>query len=68
MSLAELTRRDAEAAAFYESLHPSVRRTVDAHASEIVLDADLYAIANNAMTASLREYGGIYDDSETYPD
>lgn len=68
MSLNELLRRDARAAAFYHSLHPSVRRMVDDRASEIVLDEELYAAANNAMTENLRAYGDIYDDSETWPD
>ena len=68
MALSELLRRDADASAFYESLHPSVRQRVDERASEIMLDEDLYALANNAMTESLREIGGIFDDSETWPD
>ena len=68
MSLSELLRRDADASAFYETLHPSVRQRVDERASEIVLDEDLYALANNAMTESLREFVGVFDDSETWPD
>ena len=68
MALSELLRRDAEALAFYESLHPSVRQRVDERASEIVLDEDLYALANNAMSESLQEFGGMFDDSETWPD
>ena len=63
MSLTELLIRDAKAAAFYESLHPSVREIVDADAKDIVLDEDLYAAANNAMTERLREVQGIFDDS-----
>ena len=68
MSLSELLRRDADASAFYETLHPAVRQRVDERASEIVLDEDLYALANNAMTESLREFGGVFDDRETWPD
>ena len=68
MELSELLRSDADASAFYDSLHPSVRQQVDAHAADIVLDEDLYALANNAMTDRLREFGGIFDDSETWPD
>ena len=68
MALSELLRRDAEALAFYELLHPSVRQRVDERASEIVLDEDLYALANNAMSESLQEFGGVFDDSETWPD
>lgn len=66
--LSEVLKRSDKAAAFYNSLHPSVRRVVDSRAAEIAQDGDLYAIANNAMTQNLREFGGIYDDSETYPD
>lgn len=63
MSLNDLLIRDAKAAAFYESLHPSVREMVDADAPCIVLDEDLYAAANNAMTERLQEVEGIFDDS-----
>ena len=49
MSLNDLLIRDARAAAFYESLHPSVRAKIDAEAGRIVLDSDLYAAANNIM-------------------
>ena len=63
MSLTDLLIRDARAAAFYESLHPSVRAKIDAEAGRIVLDSDLYAAANNIMTANLRAVEGIFDDS-----
>lgn len=66
--LRDVLKSSDKAAAFYNSLHPSVRRIVDSRAAEITLDGDLYAIANNAMTRNLREFSGIYDDSETYPD
>lgn len=66
--LSEVLKHNAKAAAFYASLHPSIRRIVDRHADEIVLEEDLYAVANNTMTDALREFGGIYDDSDTWPD
>lgn len=66
--LRDVLRSSSKAAAFYRSLHPSVRHVVDSRAAEIALDSDLYAIANNAMTENLRAFGGIFDDSETYPD
>lgn len=68
MALSELLRKDARAAAFYETLHPSVREMVDAHSGDILLDEDLYALANNAMTHRLYEYASQFDDSDTWPD
>ena len=68
MSLTDLLETNAKAAAFYEALHPSIRQTVDANAADIILDQDLYAVANNAMTEGLRSYPGLYDDSDTWPD
>ena len=62
MSLTDLLIRDARAAAFYESLHPSVRARIDAEPGSIIHDADLYAAANNAMTSSLHNVEGIFDD------
>lgn len=62
MALWELLRQDDRAADFYNSLHQSVRAAVDERAGEIVFDEDLYAIANNAMTESLNQYGEIFDD------
>jgi len=66
--LRDVLKSSDKATAFYNSLHPSVRRMVDSRADEISLDSDLYAIANNAMTRTLREFGGVFDDSETWPD
>lgn len=68
MSLKEVLDRDQEAQAFYRQLHPSVKRVVDARAEAIVLREDLVSIANNAMTENLIAFGGLYDDSETWPD
>lgn len=68
VSLKQLLSRDQRAAAFYESLHPCVKRAVDSRMDEIDYVEDLSAVANHAMTQGLREFGGIYDDSETWPD
>ena len=68
VSLKHLLQWDQRAAAFYESLHPCVKRAVDSRMDEIDNVEDLSAVANNAMTQGLREFGGIYDDSETWPD
>lgn len=68
MSLYQLLYRDARAAEFYASLHPSVKRVVDQSKDAIHREEDLSAIANNAMTEALKEFSGIYDDSDTWPD
>lgn len=60
VSLKHLLQRDQRAAAFYESLHPCVKRAVDSRMDEIDNVEDLSAVANNAMTQGLREFGGIY--------
>lgn len=68
MSLYDLLMRDQRASEYYESLHPSVKDAVDAMQDEITSPEDLSAIANNEMTRELREYGQIYDDSDSWPD
>ena len=65
--LQALLEKNNRAAAYYASLHPSVRAVVDNHAREITTQEDLIATANRGMTGVLREYGGIYDDSSPYP-
>lgn len=64
MSLTDVIETSSTAAAFYRSLHPSVRKVVNDHAESIAVAEDLYAAANNAMTENLRAFGDIYDDSE----
>ena len=68
MALRELLRRDQQAAAVYETLHPSVKEIVDSFSENIQFDEDLYAIANNAMTERLQDYGALFDDGDTWPD
>ncbi len=62
-----LLQSNSRAAEYYASLHPSVQAMVHNHADEINTQEELISIANNSMTGLLREYGGIYDDSDTYP-
>lgn len=68
MALHELLRRDEQAAAFYETLHPSVKEIVDGFSGDILSGEDLYAVANNAMTQRLQDYGALFDDGDTWPD
>lgn len=68
MGLSELLKSHPRALEYYDRLHPSVQRAVDSRSKDIILEEDLISIANNAKTESLRAFGGIFDDSETWPD
>lgn len=66
--LANLLEKNNQAAEYYYSLHASVREIVDSHADEIKTQEDLIQVANRGMSNVLKEYGGIYDDSSSFPE
>ena len=66
-NLENLLDKNDRAAEYYHSLHASVREIVDSHADEIKTQEDLIQIANRGMTNVLKQYGGIYDDSSSFP-
>lgn len=68
MALNELLESHPRAREYYEALHPSVKRVVDAYSEDIVLEEDLISIANTAKTSNLCAFGGIFDDSDSWPD
>lgn len=68
MGLYELIKDNAKANEYFDSLHPIVQHKLREQASKIATVDDLYAFSNNAMTDALKQYDGIYQDGDIYPD
>ncbi|NLF27505.1 MAG: hypothetical protein GX592_06365 [Clostridiales bacterium] len=64
-SLRLLLEEDPKAYDYYRSLHPSVRARLDG--DEISSAEELIGRANERMRDALIDYGGIYDDSDSWP-
>ena len=64
-SLNALLNEEPEAYEFYESLHPSVKMKISDE--DISTGEELAARANEAMSDVLMEFGGIFDDSDSWP-
>ncbi|MGI5848940.1 MAG: hypothetical protein ACOX8Q_02545 [Christensenellales bacterium] len=67
-TLNELLKDNIKAKDYFDSLHPIVQFKLRGQANKIATIEDLYAFSNNAMTESLREFNGIYQDGDKYPD